>query len=521
MYLSAGFGLPILTTTTASFSLDLSGACTSGAGYTYASGTITGGCGLAYGSGVTGAGHSFEFTVQGENLIFSGGIIGVADWQEDSLDSGSCFTMTATRFLLNGGWAAVAHAGGPSNYPPAAPSQMAPASGHVFGQTDTQTFTIQTGDPEQQTNQGRIRVRNSAGTEVAMYVTPPTESGAMATVTGPPLPAGSYTWAAEATNDVAYLSGYGPSSPWQPFSVTQVNSTFPSDDCLGGPIVSDGFAGGTYTRVQSRQPNSSTTWLCYRAEAAGVTQGGRVEVKSGSGAGAGIPSADDSWGACNAPGNLVPGPHPTLTGSVGDPADPTTYVPFSTDLYSSPTTAAFCVRVGSAGKRVVVPVPQAGTPPSVSLLSDPPGTHLPTRPPNPGTPSGTCQAAAAGATEYANIAGPSGRAWLHTWQETPTRSHVCVRSQIGATTGGRLTIDTTGATGATPFVTTSLTDTAPCALRVAGVDSPTTLDVRRSTSLTDTSGISFCVIAGTTKVRVTTGIAGSATQPQVTWTQDQ
>lgn len=643
MTLSTGFGLAF-TSNTASFTMSFTvGACVTGIGQFW-SGTITGACGLASGSGVTSSGHTFSFTVTADTMTLTGELVGTVEWNEDPMDSGSCVNKTAQNFLTTGTWAEVGSGSWPPNYPPYTPTQLAPAASHEFAPTGTQTFSIETTDPEGDNYAGRIEVRTAGGQTVATYYTAPASSGSTVSVTGPPLPSGSYEWAAAATDDTttAPAGTYSPPSPWSPFTVAEVptgtggpndppaaptllsplaghqfagtatpaftiqavdpdgdsyvgrirvrsggitvatyftaptpsgaNATatgsplpgglyewsadatdnahaatatfgpasawrpftvqnvptpadgtgFPSDDCVGGAVLTDTFAGSTYTRIHSKQPDPSTTWVCYRTEGAGVTLGGKLVVTSPGATSPGVPSTDANAGVCaSRPGNLVPGPHPTLAGSVGDPADPSTYVPFFADVHATTSAATLCLSVGTTGRQVTVPVPQAGTPPSVTMFSDEAGVHRPSSPVNSAPVSGACQAATTGVrSEYVNSTGASGQVWLHTWEETPTRTHVCVRMAGVTTAGGRLTVDTTGVPGATPYLTTSTTDTAACALRVAGIDSPTTVELRRSTSVTDPSGVSFCVVVGGTKVRVTTGVAGSATPPQATWTPD-
>lgn len=528
MTLSTGFGLAGFTSNTANFWMSFTvGACASGGTETW-SGTITGACSLATGTGTTHRGHDFSFTTTAEVMVMSGEVTGIVKWNVDPT-GGSCTNKTATRFFVTGTWAQEDSEPPPPNYPPYTPTQLAPAAGHEFAPTASQTFTIQTADPEGDRYAGRIDVRTASGPTVATYYTNAASSGSTVSVTGSPLPAGSYEWAATATDDTLYApaGSYSPRSPWQPFTVANLpigtsGTGYPSDDCAGGSVLADSFAGGTYTRVHTRQPDPSTTWVCYRTEGAGVMVGGKLIVTSPGATTPGIPSTDTDASVCaSRPGNAVPGPHPTLAGSVGDPADPSTYVPFFTDVHATTSAATLCLGVGTTGRQVTVPLPQGATPPSITTLSDQAGTHRPTSPVNAAPVSGACQAATTGTrAEYVNASGALGRVWLHSWQESATRTHVCVRVAGVTTTGGRLTVDTTGVPGAMPYLTTSTTDTAACALRVAGIDSPTTVELRRSTSVTDPSAASFCVVVGGTRVRVTTGVTGSATAPQATWLQD-
>lgn len=550
MQTSWGFGLPGLSLpVTANFWFSMNaGACVSG-GFATATGVLWGWCGLASGWGVTNAGHQFTFNWTGttwtmgsplylqQSTLPSPGIwniptgddVGTGDVEEDPFDVGSCFNQTATRFLVNGTWVGTGLSHGPpppTNDPPYAPSQLAPAAGHVFGTADTQRFTIQTSDPEGDSYQGRIRVTNTTtNLDVGTYFTERVASGQSASVTAvPPLPPGEYTWVADASDDLAPTT-FGPASTSRSFTVDgppPPPPVYPSDDCVGGTTYADGFVEGTYFKLLTKSPTAGTTWVCFRGEAGGVGLGGKVTFASPSTGVPGMPSVTDNGAACTSmSGNSLPPPHPTVSGSIGDPGDPSTYVPFTADVFASADRAAVCVSVGATGRQVIVPIPKTGTPPSVTFAQDGIDPHRPTPTDNPSPVSGSCQAAATGTkTEHANVVTPLETVWLHTWQESATKTHVCVRAQGTATNGGRFTVDTTGSGAPSPVTTTSTTDTTPCALRIAGVDTPTTVDVRRSTSLTDTSGVSFCVIVGATKVRVTVGATGSAGVPQTTWTPD-
>ena len=533
-----GLSGPIPTGTNAPFSFSLStiGLCAFSFSSESMTGVLTGWCGAATGYGVTSSGHYFRFDWLGDEWTMTPispsigldyHLIGSGTMEPDILSGESCFSFGADRFLTTGTWASPLHAETPPpNYPPNAPTQVSPPSGEDWTATEAQVFTIQTTDPESNPYLGRIQVRSaSTGALAATYYASPASSGSQATAPAlPPLPPGNYTWSADATDDLSPLGEFGSSSASRTLTVAGGSSgDYPSDDCLvGGTVLADGFVAGTYVRLHTKQPDAATTWVCYRTEVGAVRQGGKVIVSSGSPSTPVAPSVDDSAGACvTTPGNLVPGPHPLLSGSVGDPGDPSTYVPFATDIHVSGASAWLCLSAGSVGKRVVVPVPQTGTPPSFLHQVDATASHVPVPPDNPSNVSGTCQSATTGTkAEYAAVRSAAGGLWLHTWQETANRIHICFRSQGTAVTGGRFTVDTTGSGGPTPVLTTSTTDTAPCTLRIAGIDSPTTVDLRRSTSPTDTSGVSYCVIVGTTKVRVTVGATGSATPPQTTLTPD-
>lgn len=551
MVTSAGLGLPgVWPQRSVTFSMVLSfGTCAATPGESMA-GVLVGNCYAAWGTGTTSSGHPFRITWTGDTWVMgasfgvqvspvaptfapmapgvtsNAALVGAGDMSPDPTVPGSCFNATAQRFLVTGTWSAPLHPTPspppPPNYPPGAPTMVSPPAGHTFTFADTQQFTIQATDAEGDPYQGRIRVTDAAtNLVVATYFTTRAPSGTPATaVAVPPLPAGSYTWVADATDDLTPTSGYGSASGPRAFSVTgpPLPPRYPSDDCAAGTTYEDGYVGGVYTRLRTTQVAPGTTAVCFRAETGGLGLGGKVTFAGGSTPSPTAPSVDGDASACaTTSGNDLPPPHPVFSGSLGDPADPSTYVPFAVDLYASASYGGVCLTVGTTGRRVLVPVPQTGAPPAVTFELDAPATHLPAPTPNGGSASGACQSATTGTTtRHVNANGALGGTWLHTWQEPSGTVHVCVRA-LG--TGGRLTVNSPGG-GPTPTVATSLTDTSACTLRVAGIDTPTTVEVRRSASLTDPSAVSFCVVAGTTRARVTVGASGSASVPPPTWTPD-
>jgi RHS repeat-associated protein len=96
----------------------------------------------------------------------------------------------------------------PANNAPNVPALVSPANGATFAPTDPQTFTINATDQEGDPYTGTITVRNGGGSVVATFTTSPTPSGQNSTGTPtPPLPTGSYTWSATATDAKGALSG--------------------------------------------------------------------------------------------------------------------------------------------------------------------------------------------------------------------------------------------------------------------------------------------------------------------------
>jgi hypothetical protein len=299
---------------------------------------------------------------------------------------------------------------------------------------------------------------------------------------------------------------------------------YPSDDCFGGALF-NGYVRTTYVQVEQRLVSPNEEWVCVRVDGDTLNAGGKFVVTAPV-AGAGIPVVDDNSDACSASssGNSVPGPHPTVGGALGDPADPSTYLPFLLDTYASNAGAWVCLQVGAIRERVVVPVGVGLVPPTVTFFADAPGRHvaewIPFASAPPAAPSGTCQAN--GGTQYVDL-GLFGfwtdRVYVYTWQPSATVLDICVgyRNDYQRTVaaGGMLTVDTTN-TGSIANVTTG-PDLGSC-LNVVGISSPTTLAVGRSpgTSLP----ASVCVTVGTTTFRITAS-GGAGLQPaNVQWTPD-
>lgn len=77
-----------------------------------------------------------------------------------------------------------------------------------------------------------------------------------------------------------------------------------------------------------------------------------------------------------------------------------------------------------------------------------------------GEPSADCAEAATGVpTRLANVDVGGSHVALYAWQESATRSHLCLR---GPDTGGRITVDSSASPGVSPVLTTSSTDLTPC-----------------------------------------------------------
>jgi hypothetical protein len=105
--LSNGLGVPALhPANDANFTFQLGGGVGVGVclakAQLNAHGTVSGHCGLSTGEGTTTNGHEFKFTGVGTVLVLTGEVVGTVEALEDPLDSGSCLTKSATRFLVTG-----------------------------------------------------------------------------------------------------------------------------------------------------------------------------------------------------------------------------------------------------------------------------------------------------------------------------------------------------------------------------------------------------------------------------------
>jgi hypothetical protein len=228
------------------------------------------------------------------------------------------------------------------------------------------------------------------------------------------------------------------------YSLTAPPSTLPnpsgyaSDDCATTPI-SETFVDSAYARVSTRQVASDETWVCARIDAvrgAGgqeLSAGGRFVVQGASAAGPAVPTVDTAVTACASPGNAVPGPHPLLAATVGDPNDPATYLPVLLDSYASSGEAWVCLRAGATTIRVALHYGVSVGTPSVSFVPDQAGWHANPWPQVAATPSGACEAAGRpDATQYADSTTLGVRTFLYTWKQSSTVTKICVRTEASS-----------------------------------------------------------------------------------------
>jgi hypothetical protein len=282
--------------------------------------------------------------------------------------------------------------------------------------------------------------------------------------------------------------------------------------------VADGYAGGTYVRLRVQQADANHTWVCYRIDAGTPAKVGGKVIVTGPTTSAPLPHTDSASDACSATSpNGVPGPHPLVDGSVGDPSDPPSAGPFKLDTYSASGEAWVCLQAETTKVRVVVPTPGTGVP-DVAIHQDDPASGSPPPLPGPvGYPSSSCQTAPGAQPVLDTDVGPS-----HVWlvgDQAAGRADICVRGRGPVTAGGRLTVDATGSPGAIPSVTVS-DDMTPCATysRVLTIDSPTTLHISRSSGTSVPASV--CVTTGVAGKRAIVDVPASPTTPTVTWTPD-
>ena len=111
------------------------------------------------------------------------------------------------------------------------------------------------------------------------------------------------------------------------------------------------------------------------------------------------PTTDSNYTACKttAGNSLPPQASDVVDGQIGDPSDPTTYVPFLVGAYSKDGAAWVCLEFGTGfQRRVIVPASSASAP-SVTPRFDAASATDPSAPSgHTGYPSNTCQVATTG-----------------------------------------------------------------------------------------------------------------------------
>jgi hypothetical protein len=312
------------------------------------------------------------------------------------------------------------------------------------------------------------------------------------------------------------------------YSLTAPPSTLPnpsrnaSDDCATTP-TSQTFVDSAYSRVSTRQVASDQTWVCARIDTgrgAGGQQlsvGGKFVVQGAAASAPAVPTVDAAVTACASPGNAVPGPHPLVAASLGDPNDPATYLPILLDSYSGSGEAWVCLRAGTTAVRVALHYGVSVGTPSVSFVPDQAGYHANPWPQATATPSGSCEAAGRfRAEQYADSTTLGVRTFLYTWESSPNVTKICVRTEGLVSAGGVLTVDATGLYASVPVVESG-SDTTGCTTSVAKVEQPVAVEIRRSAG---TLPASVCLTVGSATTRVTVSSGAGAVPANVTWTPD-
>jgi hypothetical protein len=392
----------------------------------------------------------------------------------------------------------------PTNRAPDAPALVTPLEAATFAAGAPQDFVLRAVDPDGDRWRGVVEITDAAGALAASFATDEASSGSTASARPlTPLAAGAYRWRARAFDAKGAL---GPASAWRSFSVASSAAAVVSDDCATGATVTQATAGGHYAHLQALGNDA-----CWRVDGPAAGSGGKLTVTL---PGATVPplaSVDGDTSACSTV---------LLAGTVGDPSDPATYVPYRVATALGTGEASLCVDLGDERRRLRQRFPGAVGTPTIGLAFDRPGRSAAPIDPTPGLPSTACSGRTGSTTHLAGAAGPV-FAHVTSWQETATRRHVCVRQQWtsgagGPTVGGRFTVDTTGTPGVVPTLATG-TDLGPCTVGVASVTAPARAEVRRSST---TNPASVCVALAGVPLRVTLGASGSPTPPTVTWTPD-
>lgn len=293
-----------------------------------------------------------------------------------------------------------------------------------------------------------------------------------------------------------------------------------SDDCAGGTTVVDGYVGDAFLRLEARQVDSRTVWLCARADVGSIGQGAKVVVAAPGGGSPPSVGVDESSFACRSE-SVNDWPLPMFSGVVGDPSNGPASAEYHAFGYLDPDEVWLCARVvtsaASVNRRVVLRAPSGSQPPEVSVLLDEPGAGPPNEAAAPGKSSGTCQNASFGRTRVLNADIGDAHVWVYSWRQSDTRAHLCARVDGAADFGGRLTVDASGLSDPDLVLETSTGDMSPCTNSLVHHEAPT-LDVRYGTAGTTAS---VCVNAGGSWRRVTVGATGgSPGAPSVTFTPD-
>lgn len=128
----------------------------------------------------------------------------------------------------------------------------------------------------------------------------------------------------------------------------------PSSDCRNygqTQNVADVRTSGLAIVVHQTPVDDTTSWICVYAGLDGFAGTGGRFVVSGVRL---TPTVDTDVSACPTSSNV-------FAGQVGDPSNPTTYLPYRIAATTDPTTVTLCVTLGSANLRIAYPT-TTGTP---------------------------------------------------------------------------------------------------------------------------------------------------------------
>jgi hypothetical protein len=279
------------------------------------------------------------------------------------------------------------------------------------------------------------------------------------------------------------------------------------DPQLSDTLV-DGYFGSLYARYRTQEVGTQT-WVCTRLQPEGGTElaGGRFLINN-----ADRVTQDERYGDCATQGNnLLPGPHPFRSGSLGD----TQYL---LDGYANQSGEAWvCFRAeGVIGTRMKF----SGTD-TLFEQDNPVAAVSPLRTPwTPGVASAACEAkeiqGSGDSQQLVNavIGGP--RVWASVWESGAESAELCVRVQGYKTAGGRLTV--VAPSPSERPVLAVFSDLTGCTDPVAAFDQER-LVIKRSA--TGSVPASVCVTKDSTTLRFALDSSAGPSAPAPTWTADE
>lgn len=294
----------------------------------------------------------------------------------------------------------------------------------------------------------------------------------------------------------------------------------PSDDCSG-----DGTQDVAYIRwsfadhlvVQQTPVDASTSWICVHAGLWGtnllgnVGMGGKLVVT-----GIGLtPTIDADVSACPQSSDVV-------AGQLGDPSNPSTYVPYRVATTFASSTLTVCVVLGPTRLRMTYPV-VTGVP-TVNFEPDPDTSPTPPAPEDGTIPAGSASSFCSGGSDvsyqwwntlvwYSVIGGTQG--FVQT-----SGNNVCYRTITPGTASGGRVAYTAGTYDI--WLPAGMASSSSCTTTLHATTAPVETSVRTGSAGAETY---LCASAGgTTAAVVARGDARAPqvmTPPGITHTQDQ